>query len=79
MNHPDYSEVQGVPIAQIEAAINVWRNRNPAISDDEVPVLCAQARCLAELYGTMIYARTITVPRATFTEAQLSALAGALA
>jgi hypothetical protein len=80
MNHPNaVSETQDVSIAQIENAINVWRNRNPAISDEEVMVLCAEARCLANLYGNMIFTRATVVPRDTLTEAQLAALAGAQA
>ena len=80
MNHPN--TVSGTPdisIAQIETAINVWRNRDPAISDEEVMVLCAEARCLDNLYGSMIFTRATAVPRDTLTEAQLAALAGAQA
>ena len=55
MKHPNaVSGTRDVSIAQIENAINVWRNSNPAISDEEVMVLCAEARCLANLYGSMI-------------------------
>ena len=78
MNHPASAiDAQGVSIAQVEAALNVWRNRNPAISDEEVLVLCAEARCLANLYGEMIFTRATAVSRATLTDAQLAALAGA--
>ncbi|OLL27206.1 hypothetical protein BTH42_34145 [Burkholderia sp. SRS-W-2-2016] len=80
MNHPNaVPGTRDVSIAQIETAINVWRNRNPAISDEEVMVLCAEARCLATLYGDMIFTRASVVPRETLTEAQLAALAGAQA
>ncbi|MGF6812765.1 hypothetical protein OKW30_007982 [Paraburkholderia sp. Clong3] len=80
MNHPSaVSGTQDVSIAQIEGAIDVWRNRNPAISDEDVLVLCAEARCLANLYGTMIFTRATAVPRETLAEAQLAALAGAQA
>ena len=80
MNHPASAiDAQGVSIAQVEAAINVWRNRNPAISDEEVLVLCAEARCLANLYGEMIFTREASVSRDTLTEAQSAALAGAFA
>jgi uncharacterized protein DUF3717 len=78
MNHPDYPDPQVVPIAQIEAAINVWRNRNQLISDEEVLVLGAEARCLANLYGMLIFSRATTVSRETLTEDELAALAGAL-
>ncbi|MEX3640433.1 DUF3717 domain-containing protein [Paraburkholderia sp. BR14320] len=80
MKHPNaVSGNRDVSIAQIENAINVWRNRNPATSDEEVTVLCAEARCLANLYGSMIFTRATAVPRETLTEAQLAALAGAQA
>ena len=68
-----------VSIAQIEAAINVWRNRNPSMFETDVLVLCAEARCLANLYGEMIFTRATAVSRATLTDAQLAALAGAQA
>jgi hypothetical protein len=80
MNHPNaVLGTRDVSIAQIEAAINVWRNRDPATSGEEVMVLCAEARCLANLYGNMIFTRATVVPRETLTEAQLAALAGAQA
>lgn len=67
-----------VSIAHIETAINVWRNRNPAASDEDLVVLCAEARCLANLYGEMIFRRATTVPRGSLNEAQLAALTVAL-
>ncbi|MGF6988425.1 hypothetical protein QFZ99_007989 [Paraburkholderia atlantica] len=80
MNHPNaVSVTRDVSITEIENAINVWRNRNPAISDQVMMVLCAEARCLANLYGSMIFTRATAVPRETLTEAQLAALAGAQA
>jgi hypothetical protein len=77
MTHPNVSTAN-VSIAQVETAINVWRMRNPALSNEDVLVLCAEARCLANLYGKMIYLCEATVARETFNEAQLAALAGAL-
>jgi len=68
-----------VSIAQIEDAINVWRNRNPSMFETDVLVLCAEARCLANLYGEMIFLRTASVSRGALTPAQLAALVGALA
>jgi hypothetical protein len=68
-----------VSIARIEAAINVWRNRNPSMFETDVLVLCAEARCLANLYGEMIFTREASVSRDTLTEAQSAALAGAFA
>lgn len=66
-----------ISIAQIENAINVWRNRNPSMFETDVLVLCAEARCLANLYGEMIFLRETDVPREALNEAQLAALAGA--
>ena len=66
-----------ISIAQIEAAINVWRNRNPSMFDSDVLVLCAEARCLADLYGELIFTREASVSRESLTQAQLAALAGA--
>jgi hypothetical protein len=78
MNHPASAfDAQGVSIAQVEAAINVWRNRNPSMFETDVLVLCAEARCLANLYGEMIFTRATAVARETLTDAQLAALAGA--
>jgi len=68
-----------VSIAQIEDAINVWRNRNPSMFETDVLVLCAEARCLANLYGEMIFTRKASVSRDTLTQPQLAALVGALA
>ena len=68
-----------VSIAQIENAINVWRNRNPAFSGGDVMVLCVEARCRADLYGSMIFTRETSASRAALTQVQLAALAGALA
>ncbi|MFM0756100.1 DUF3717 domain-containing protein [Paraburkholderia strydomiana] len=66
-----------VSIAQIEDAINVWRNRNPSMFETDVLVLCAEARCLADLYGEMIFTREASVSRDMLTPAQLAALVGA--
>jgi hypothetical protein len=68
-----------VSVAQIEDAINIWRNRNPSMFETDVLVLCAEARCLANLYGEMIFTREATVSRDSLTQAQLAALTGALA
>ncbi|MDT8843755.1 MULTISPECIES: DUF3717 domain-containing protein [Paraburkholderia] len=77
MNRLVSSDVAEVSIAQIEDAINVWRNRNPSMFESDVLVLCAEARCLANLYGRMIFLRETDVPREALNEAQLAALAGA--
>ncbi|WP_407675371.1 DUF3717 domain-containing protein [Paraburkholderia sprentiae] len=47
------------------------------MSDDDVLVLCVEARCLADLYGAMIFTRETSVPRETLTQAQVAALTGA--
>ncbi|MGY6157495.1 DUF3717 domain-containing protein [Paraburkholderia sp. SG903] len=79
MNSPVSSDATEVSIAQIEDAINVWRNRNPSMFETDVLVLCAEARCLANLYGEMIFLRTASVSRGALTPAQLAALVGAWA
>lgn len=72
-----YPDADRVSIAQIESVINVWRNRNPSMFETDVLLLCAEARCLANLYGRMIFLREIDVSREALNEAQLAALAGA--
>lgn len=79
MNSPVSSDATEVSIAQIEDAINVWRNRNPSMFETDVLVLCTEARCLANLYGEMIFLRTASVSRGALTPSQLAALVGALA
>jgi hypothetical protein len=79
MTQHDASDLDCVSIPQIEAAINVWRNRNPSMFETDVLVLCAEARCLADLYGEMIFTRESAVSRESLTLAQLAALAGAQA
>jgi len=67
-----------VSIAEIEGAINVWRNRSPApIGSDELLILCPEARVLADVYGVMIVTRAKCVPRSSLTEKQAAALARA--
>lgn len=67
-----------VSIAEIEGAINVWRNRSPApIGPDELLVLCPEARVLADVYGVMIVTRAKSVPRSSLTERQAAAIARA--
>jgi len=64
-----------VSIAEIEVAINVWRNRSPApIGPDELLVLCPEARVLADVYGVMIVTRAKSGPRSSLTETQAAAL-----
>ncbi|RQN37241.1 DUF3717 domain-containing protein [Paraburkholderia tropica] len=65
-----------VSLAQIEGAINHWRERRPP-ADAEHPVLCAEARALADVYGLMIFRGEQSVERSTLTEQQHAALAAA--
>jgi hypothetical protein len=79
MTQRSVSQGDHVSITQIEDAINAWRNRNPSMFETDVLVLCAEARCLADLYGEMIFTRESSVSCETLTPAQLDALTGALA
>jgi len=63
-------------IAEIETAINVWRNRCP-VADDESFALCREARLLADVYGLMIVSGMAEVAIATLSADQVSALNGA--
>ncbi|QGZ65479.1 DUF3717 domain-containing protein [Paraburkholderia acidisoli] len=69
------AQSEPVSIAQIEAAINFWRERCPA--DAQNPSLCAPARALADVYGLMIYSGKTSVARAALSREQAEALAGA--
>ena len=66
-----------VSIAQIEGAINHWRERHPP-ADAHNPVLCAEARALADVYGLMIYNGQERIERSSLTPLQLDALAAVL-
>ncbi|MBJ9697909.1 DUF3717 domain-containing protein [Burkholderia cenocepacia] len=83
MSQPDTSTslpLDAVSIAEIEGAINVWRNRSPApTGPDELLILCAEARVLADVYGVMIVNRSSSVPRSSLTPKQAVALLGARA
>lgn len=83
MSQPDTSTslpLDAVSIAEIEGAINVWRNRSPApTGPDELLILCAEARVLADVYGVMIVNRSSCVPRSSLTLKQAAALLGARA
>ena len=62
-------------IAQIEQAINFWRNRQAAGED---AALCPRARHLADIYGGMIYAQAATIDASTLTAEQMDAVTTAL-
>ncbi|WP_028218910.1 DUF3717 domain-containing protein [Paraburkholderia oxyphila] len=66
-----------VTIAQLEYAINHWRERRPA-ADEEHPVLGAEARALADVYGLLIFSGAPSVESSTLNAMQHDALAGAL-
>ncbi|MFC0403183.1 DUF3717 domain-containing protein [Paraburkholderia rhizosphaerae] len=69
---------QVVSIAQIEAAINAWRNRTPVPAgqnEGEAIVLCAEARSLADVYGGMIFSRQQQIPLSALSSDQVAALA----
>lgn len=61
-----------IAIAELESAINYWRNVNPS---DEMSglVLCAEARRLADLYGEMIARKLIQVSWSELSNAQRTA------
>ncbi|WP_321810295.1 MULTISPECIES: DUF3717 domain-containing protein [unclassified Burkholderia] len=81
MNQTDTSTrlpPDAISITEIEVAINVWRNRSPApTGPDELLVLCAEARVLADVYGVMIVNRSTSVSRSSLTARQAAALLGA--
>lgn len=66
-----------VSLAQIELAINHWRDRRPP-ADAQHAVLCAEARALADVCGLMIYRGEQSVQRSSLTGQQREALAAAL-
>lgn len=69
-----------VTVEELEDAINTWRERKPSPEGSEqAPALCAEARALANVYGTMIFRRTKVVDTATFTRTQATAYAAAFA
>ena len=75
MSQPIAAQV--VSIAQIETAINAWRNRTQqtATQDEaELMVLCAEARSLADVYGGMIFARQQQIPVCALSADQVAAL-----
>lgn len=66
-----------VTIAQLECAINHWRERRPA-ADEDKPVLCAEARVLADIYGLLIYSGAPSIEYSTLNAVQRDALAAVL-
>lgn len=67
-----------VTVEELEDAINTWRERKPSPQGcDQAPALCAEARALATVYGTMIFRRAKVVDTATFTRTQATAYTAA--
>ncbi|KML57058.1 hypothetical protein VL15_15180 [Burkholderia cepacia] len=64
-------------IEQLERAINIWRARQPAADGD--PILCREARILAEPYALMIFKRETQIDAAQLSTAQRAAFDGAFA
>ena len=64
-------------IEQIERAINIWRARQPAADGD--PILCREARILAEPYALMIFKRETQMDVAQLSTTQRAAFDGAFA
>jgi hypothetical protein len=76
MNQSTPADASAVSIARIEAAINVWRKAQSAVPEaSEILVLDNESRCLADLYGLMIYNGWATVPLAALSQSQQDALA----
>ncbi|MFL9860020.1 DUF3717 domain-containing protein [Paraburkholderia madseniana] len=62
-------------IAEIEQAINVWRNRQASGED---AALCPKARHRADIYGGMIYAHATAIDVASLSAEQVEAVTTAL-
>ncbi|KVE27399.1 hypothetical protein WS67_11500 [Burkholderia singularis] len=63
-------------IEQIERAINIWRARQP--SADRDPILCREARILADPYALMIFHGATQIEVGQLTDAQRAAFEGAM-
>jgi hypothetical protein len=72
-----YPQPVAVTIAQIEAAINHWRERRPT-TDAEHSMLCAEARALADVYGLLIFSGASSIEYSTLNAVQRDALAAVL-
>lgn len=66
-----------VSIAEVEAAINVWRERKPADHGSGLSI-SPEVRVLADIYGEMIFSKQTDVAVSALTERQLSALCAAI-
>jgi len=66
-----------VSIEQLERAINIWRSRRP--SGDGDPILCREARILADPYALMIFHGATEIDAANLSDDQRAAYNGAFA
>lgn len=64
-----------ISIDHIERAINIWRARRP--SSENHPILCREARSLADVYALMIVQRAQCISADSLTDEQAAALSGA--
>ncbi|MDR6503828.1 hypothetical protein J2785_007021 [Burkholderia ambifaria] len=62
-------------IEQLERAINIWRSRRPSRDGD--PILCREARILADPYALMIFHGATQIDAAKLTDDQRAAYNGA--
>jgi hypothetical protein len=62
-------------IAEIEQAINVWRDRQTSGEDG---ALCPKARLLADIYGGMIYTHATAIHVSSLSAEQVEAVTTAL-
>ena len=62
-------------IAEIEQAINIWRDRQASGED---ATLCPKARRLADIYGEMIYTHATTIDVSSLSAEQVEAVTTAL-
>jgi hypothetical protein len=78
MNPSNPADASRVSIARLEAAINVWRDAQFTVPEaGEILVLDSESRCLADLYGQVIYNGWTSVPLAALSQTQRDALAAA--
>jgi hypothetical protein len=61
-----------VTIQELEAAINYWRNRSPAMGDELS--LCSEASALAKPYALMIVQGSQRIPLDVLDESARSAI-----
>ncbi|MGK8800868.1 DUF3717 domain-containing protein [Burkholderia cenocepacia] len=72
---PTMNTVTTLSIDQLERAINIWRARQPSREGD--PILCREARLLAEPYALMILSGATQIDAAHLSDTQRAAFDGA--